>query len=212
MKIQVTRIQFLCHVLCLLPFIFLVYDAYSNQLTVNPIHEIAIRTGRTAITILLISLLGTPLNNILGLSSFLSIRRTLGLYAAFYALLHFANFIGLDYSFAWGEISGVIQHQPFLIIGLAAFLLLIPLAVTSIQIFKKWLNNWRKRLHRLIYLIMLLAILHFFLAVKANLLLPEIYLFLYIILMLLKIPPFSNHKLSIPAISGINIFFNKKLI
>ncbi len=212
MKIQFTRIQFLCHVLCLLPLIFLVYDAYSNQLTANPIRENAIRTGRTAITLLLISLLSTPLINILGLSSFLSIRRTLGLYAAFYASLHFANFIGLDYSFDWGEIGGVIQQQLFLIIGLTAFLSIIPLAVTSLPILQKSLGKWWKRLHRIIYLTVFLVILHFFLAVKANLLLPEIYLFLYIILMLLRIPPFSNHKLSIPAISGINIFFNKKLI
>jgi sulfoxide reductase heme-binding subunit YedZ len=88
MKIRVTRIQFLCHVLCLVPLLLLVYDALNNQLTANPIREIAIRTGRTAITILLISLLSTPLNNILGLISFGSIRIILGLYAAFYASLH----------------------------------------------------------------------------------------------------------------------------
>ena len=212
MRIQVTRIQFLCYVLCLLPLIFLVYDAYSNQLTANPIREIAIRTGRIAITILLISLLSTPLNNILGLSSFLSIRRSLGLYAAFYASLHFANFIGLDYSFDWGEIGGVIRQQPFLIIGLTAFLSIIPLAVTSFQIFQNLLGKWWKRLHRMIYMTVFLVMLHFFLAVKANLILPEIYLFLFIILMLLRIPPFSNRKLSILEISRVNIFFNKKLI
>jgi sulfoxide reductase heme-binding subunit YedZ len=206
MKIRVTRIQFLCHVLCLLPLIFLVYDAHSNQLTVNPIREIAIRTGRTSITLLLISLLCTPFNNILGLSSFLSIRRTLGLYAAFYASLHIANFIGLDYSFDWSEIGAVIQKQPFLIIGLSALLLLIPLGVTSLPILQKSLGKWWKRLHRIIYLIVFLVMLHFFLAVKANLLLPKIYLFLFIILMLLRIPPFSYYKIRIPAISGINIF------
>lgn len=212
MKIQFTRIQFLCTVLCLLPLIFLVYDLYSNQLTANPIREIAIRTGRTAITILLISLLSTPLINILGLSSFLSIRRTLGLYAAFYASLHFANFIGLDYSFDWGEISGVIRQQPFLIIGSIAFFSIISLAVTSFQIFQKMLGKWWEILHRIIYLTVFLVILHFFLAVKANLLLPEIYLIFFIILLLLRIPPFLNRKFRIPEISRVNIFFNKKLI
>jgi len=211
MKIHLTRIQLLCHFLCLLPLFFLIYEAILNQLTVNPVREIAIRTGRTAITILLFSLLCTPLNNLLGLNSILLIRRTSGLYAAFYALLHFVNFIGFDYSFAWSEIWGVIRHQPSLIIGLTAFILLIPLAVTSVQIFQKWLNKWWKRLNRLIYIIMLLEILHFFLAVRADLLLPKIYLFLYFLLMVLRIPYFSRWKFNFPRITEINNFFNKML-
>jgi sulfoxide reductase heme-binding subunit YedZ len=212
MKFQITRIQFLCHILCLLPFLFLVYGALNNQLTANPIREIAIRTGRTAITILLISLLSSPLNNIFGLSSFSSIRRTLGLYAVFYALLHFANFIGLDYSFDWGEIILVIQKQIFLIIGLIAFALLIPIAITSLPNLQSSLGKWWKRLHQLVYLAALLAILHFFLAVKANNLLPLITLFSFLILMALRIPPISHLKIAIPGISSLNEFFNKNLI
>ena len=174
MKIQITRIQFLCHILCLLPLIFLIYSAFNNQLTANPVREIAIRTGRTAITILLISLLITPLYNILGLSSFSSIRRLLGLYAAFYALLHFANFIGLDYSFDWSEIYKTISQQTFLLIGLVAFLLIIFLTITSLPNLQRSLGLAWKRIHRLVYLAAPLIILHFFLAVKANFLLPII--------------------------------------
>jgi len=211
MKIHLTRIQFLCHFLCLLPLIILVYNALFNQLTVNPVREIAIHTGRTAVTILLFSLACTPLNNLFGLNSFISIGRASGLYAAFYAMLHFANFIGLDYSFAWNEIWGVIQHQPSLIIGLTAFLLLIPLAVTSVQIFQKWLSKWWKRLHRLVYLSMLLAILHFFLEVRADFFIPKIYLFLYCLLMVLRIPYFSRWKFNLPRITDLNYFFNEKL-
>ncbi len=212
MKFQITRIQFLCHVLCLVPFLFLVYGALNNQLTANPIREITIRTGRTAITILLISLLSSPLNNIFGLSSFFSIRRTLGLYAAYYALLHFANFIGLDYSFDWGEIILVIQKQIFLIIGLIAFALLILLTITSLPNLQRSLGKAWKRLHRLVYLAAFLVILHFFLAVKANYLLPLIALISFLILMALRIPPFSNLKIGIPGISALNEFFNKNLI
>jgi sulfoxide reductase heme-binding subunit YedZ len=211
MKIRITRIQFLCHVLCVSPLVILLYGTFFDQLTANPIREINILTGRTAITILLISLLCTPFNNILGLSSFLSIRRTLGLYAAFYALLHFANFIGLDYSFNWGDIGTVIQQQPFLIIGLTALILLIPLVVTSLPTIQKSLGKCWKKIHLLIYLIVILVIFHFFLAVKASFLLPKIYLFLYIFLMLLRIPLFSHHKISTPAINGINIFLKRRL-
>ena len=212
MKFQITRIQFLCHILCLVPFLFLVYGVLNNQLTANPVREIAIRTGRIATAILLISLISSPLNNIFGLNSFISIRRTLGLYAAFYASLHFANFIGLDYGFDWIEIGKTISQQLFLIIGLVAFLLIILLAITSLPSLQKLLGRWWKRLHRITYLAAFLVILHFFLAAKANLLLPEIHLFFFIILMVLRIPPFSNIKLNIPGLSVINNFFIKNLI
>jgi sulfoxide reductase heme-binding subunit YedZ len=212
MKFQITRIQFLCHILCLAPFLFLVYGTLNNQLTANPIREIAIRTGRTAITILLVSLLSSPLNNIFGLSSFSSIRSTLGLYAAFYAALHFFNFIGLDYSFDWVEIIKTISQQIFLIIGLIAFLLIFLLAITSLPNLQRSLGKAWKRLHRLVYLTALLVILHFFLAVKANYLLPLIALFSFLILMAMRNPPISNLRIGIPGISALNEFFNKNLI
>ena len=211
MRIHLTRIQFLCHLLCLLPLIFLIYNAFLHQLTVNPIREISIRTGRTAITILLLSLFCTPLNTLLGLNSFLSIRRATGLYAAFYAMLHFVNFIGLDYSFTWGELLSVILRQTSLIIGLTALILLVPLAITSINIFKKWLGKWWKKLHRIIYLVMLLTILHFFLEIRADFLLPKIYLFIFFILMVLRIPYFSRLKINLSVFTKINLFFNKNL-
>jgi sulfoxide reductase heme-binding subunit YedZ len=211
MKIKVTRIQFLCHILCLVPLIILVSDALFNHLTANPIREITIRTGRTAITILLISLFISPLNNIFGFNSFSSIRRTLGLYAAFYAMLHFVNFIGLDYRFDWVEIILVVKMQIFLINGLIAFILLMVLAITSLPNLQKSLGKGWKRLHQLVYLVALLVILHFFLAVKANLFLPLIALFFYLILMVIRIPPFSNFKIAFPGISKINEFFSKNL-
>ncbi len=212
MKIQITRIQFLCHVFCLLPLIFLIYSALNNQLTANPVREIEVRTGRIAIAILLMSLICSPLNTIFGLNSFSAIRRTLGLYAAFYASLHFAIFIGLDYGFDWIEIGKTISQQLFLIIGLVAFLLIILLAITSLPSLQKLLGKWWKRLHRITYLAAFLVILHFFLAVKENLYLPEIHLFFFIILMILRIPPFSNIKLNIPGSSAFNKFLNRNLI
>jgi sulfoxide reductase heme-binding subunit YedZ len=212
MKIQITRIRFLCHILCLVPLVFLIYGAINNQLTANPVREIAIRTGRIAITILLISLLSSPLNNIFGLSSFSSIRRTLGLYAAFYASLHFFNFIGLDFSLDWVEIFKTISQQIFLIIGLIAFLLIFLLAITSLPNLQRSLGKAWKRLHRLVYLAAFLVILHYFLAVKANYLFPLFALFSFLILMTMRIPPFSNLKIGIPRISAINEFFNKNLI
>jgi sulfoxide reductase heme-binding subunit YedZ len=211
MKIHLNRMQLLCHLLCLLPLIILIYDGLLNQLTVNPIREISIRTGRTAITILLFCLFFSPLNNQFGLNTFLSIKKPLGLYAAFYALLHFANYIGWDYGFSWSEILGGIQHQPSLIIGLTAFLLLIPLTITSFQISQKWLHKWWKTLHQLIYLIMLLEIIHFFLSIRADFFLPKIFVSAYFLLMLFRIPYFAKRKIQLPGNTEFNYFFNKML-
>lgn len=151
-----------------LPLLFLAFDAFTGRLTVNPIQAAEQRTGDIAITLLILSLACTPLNTLLRWPSVLKARRPLGLYAYFYAFLHFLLFIGLDYGFNARLLLQALTEKPFILVGLAGFLLLSALALTSFDTWKARLGkNW-KRLHRLTYLINLLIVLHFGWAVKGD--------------------------------------------
>jgi sulfoxide reductase heme-binding subunit YedZ len=165
-KLKVRWLQVLTHVAALLPLVLLVWDYWQGRLIVDPIREITTRTGKTALILLVLSLACTPINTIFGFKRALRVRRALGLYAFMYAGLHFLTFVGLDYGFDFDLIAQDILDQRYVLVGLAAGLLLLPLAITSIKGWQKRLGkNW-KRLHRLVYLAGILAILHFVWLVK----------------------------------------------
>jgi len=151
-----------------LPLLILAFDAFTGRLTVNPIQAAEQRTGDIAITLLILSLACTPLNTLLRWPAVLKVRRSLGLYAYLYAFLHFLLFIGLDYGFDAQLLLQALKEKPFILVGLAGFILLSALALTSFDYWKVRLGkNW-KRLHRLTYLINLLIVLHFGWAVKGD--------------------------------------------
>jgi sulfoxide reductase heme-binding subunit YedZ len=212
MKIRITIIQFICHLLSWLPLMVLIYDTFSNQLTANPIRETTIRTGRIAIVFLLLSLSCTPIMTLFGMDSFLHIRKELGLYAALYACLHFINFIGRDYLFDWGEIIKVIQQQTFIILGLCALLMLLILTITSIPLVQKSLENVWKKIHWLTYSLSATALLHNFMAVKGDKKLPEFYFLLFACLLVLRLNPFSHIIIRIPLLIHLNQFLKKNLL
>jgi sulfoxide reductase heme-binding subunit YedZ len=129
---------------------------------------ITTRTGKTALILLILSLACTPINIIFGFKQVMRVRRALGLYAFMYASLHFLTFVGLDYGFDLGLLGQGILDQRYVLVGFAAGLLLLPLAITSTQGWQKRLGkNWR-RLHRLVYLAGVLAIVHFVWLAKDN--------------------------------------------
>ena len=128
----------LVNIACLLPIPILVYDYFNGYLTADPIRGAILRTGKIALTLLVLSLACTPLNTIFGFKPALRVRRALGDYAFLYVCIHFAIFVGLDYGFAWQYIGQELTH-PYAIVGLIAGLLLIPLAITSFP-------PWPKRL------------------------------------------------------------------
>ena len=179
----------LFHLLALTPLIFLVWDYYSNNLTYNPIREITFRTGRIALLFLIGSLAVTPVSAVFDWKAVRRLRRPLGLYAFLYALLHFLTFVGLDYGFDWKLIQGALFENRYALAGLAAFALMIPLAVTSTNAWIRRLGGRRwRRLHRLVYVAALLAVLHYVWLVKADIRIPLLYGAVVVILLVFRLP------------------------
>ena len=175
----------------LFPLAWLIWDTVQGNLSVNPITDITNRTGKAAIILLMLSLACTPVNIVTGYSRVTTIRKVLGLYAFFYASLHFLNFVGLDYGFDLQMILGdTLLEKRYILVGLGALLLLIPLAITSTKGWMKRLGrNW-KRLHQLAYVIGVLAVTHFLWLVKATARWePLVYAAILTILLVVRVPP-----------------------
>ncbi len=185
-------LQILVHILVLMPLIILVSDFAQGQLTANPIQEIQLRTGRYALTLLVLTLACAPVYNVFGLKQALGLRRLLGLYTFAYAGLHFLNFVGLDYGFDFALIWEDIGTKRFVLVGFTALMILFTLAVTSTAGWKKRLGkNW-KRIHQLIYGAALLAVLHFIWQTKLDLRVPFIYTGIVVLLLVVRIPQISR--------------------
>ncbi len=160
--------RLLTHVGALVPLAMLLWNYWHNQLTANPIQYITFRTGKTALVLLVLTLACTPVNALFRLPQVLALRRPLGLYAFAYAGMHFLTFIGLDYGFDVRSLQEAILEKRYALAGFAAFILLVPLAITSTKRWMKRLGrNW-KRLHHLIYLAGILAVVHFVWLVKSD--------------------------------------------
>jgi sulfoxide reductase heme-binding subunit YedZ len=153
----------------------LVWDYLHNNLTVNPIQEATFRTGKTALTLLVLSLACTPVNILFGIKQVLPLRRPLGLYAFFYVCLHLAIFVLVDYGLDLELIQQAIVEKRYVLVGFTAFLLLVPLAVTSTKGWQRRLGKRWKKLHQLVYLAAPLAVIHFIWLVKSDIREPLIY-------------------------------------
>ncbi|MDP2964667.1 MAG: protein-methionine-sulfoxide reductase heme-binding subunit MsrQ [Pelolinea sp.] len=193
---KISRVQLIAGVICLIPLGLLGVNYWRNDLTANPIQAATMRTGRTAINLLILSLACTQIWNIFGLTIFLKIRKTLGLFSFLYAALHFLIFAGLDFEFNLSWIINELRYKPFIQIGLSALVLLIPLVITSINIIQRKMGKWWKILHRMVYLVAILAIIHYLMATKGDILRPIIYAAMTLVLLLLRIPSFSRTKLA----------------
>jgi sulfoxide reductase heme-binding subunit YedZ len=174
-------------IVSLLPFAYLVYGAFTDSLGTNPVETLTHQTGDWALRFLLITLAITPLRRLTGKPGLVRFRRMLGLFAFFYATLHFITYIWLDQFFDWMEILADIPKRPFITIGFVAFVLLIPLAVTSTKAMQRRLKkNWQ-RLHRLVYVIPVLVIVHFIWSLKADYTEPLIYTMVFLMLMVFRL-------------------------
>jgi len=190
-----TPLQIIMHVYAWSALAHLIFDYFTGNLSVNPIQDLEQRTGRAAITLLVLSLMCTPLNTLFGWKELLKRRRALGLYTFMYATIHVLIFLDLDYGLAWSLIIQNIVEKPYIIFGVITFLMLIPLAVTSFDSWKVRLKkNW-KRLHQTVYLIAPLAVLHFAISKKGDIfqlqgdiIRPLIYGLVVLILLFLRIP------------------------
>jgi len=160
---------------CLAPFAWLVWDTVHDGLGANPLEAVTHRTGDWALRLLLVTLAVTPLRRLTGWTKLLRFRRMLGLFAFFYALLHFLTWLWLDQGFAWSAVVADIAKRPYITVGFAAFVMLTALAVTSTRGSMRRLGrNWKK-LHRLVYPAAILVIIHYVWLVKADELKPGIY-------------------------------------
>ena len=148
-------------ILSLLPVIRLIWLGINNQLSANPIEFITRSTGTWALVLLCITLTISPFHHFFRTPHLLQLRRTFGLFSFFYAGLHVLTWVGLDHQGDWVEIVKDLSKRTYLTIGLFAFILLIPLAVTSNKFSQSILRRSWKKLHRLIYLIAILVILHY---------------------------------------------------
>jgi sulfoxide reductase heme-binding subunit YedZ len=153
----------------LIPVGKLVWLGLDDGLGANPIEKITRTTGYWTLTFLLITLAASPLRRLSGWGWPLRFRRMLGLFAFFYACLHFLTYLVLDQFFDWPAIVKDIAKRPYITIGFPAFLLLIPLAVTSTNAMVRRLGGQRwKQLHRLVYVIAIAGVVHFWWLVKKD--------------------------------------------
>jgi sulfoxide reductase heme-binding subunit YedZ len=198
-KIPYTPLQIAMHIYAWSVLVFLLFDFFTGNLSANPIQDLERRTGRHAITLLVLLLLCTPINTLFKWSEPLKRRRALGLYTFMYATIHVIIFADLDYGLAWSRLIKEVVEKPRLIVGAIAFILLIPLAITSFDIWKKRLGkNW-KRLHQLVYLLAPLVVLHYLwskkgdiLSFQGEVLKPMIYGLVIAIFLIMRIPPIKK--------------------
>ncbi len=182
-------IKSIAHILALVPASLLVYQALNDQLGADPIAALTHQSGDWALRFLLLSLAMTPLRLLLKKSWPIRFRRMLGLYCFFYASMHFSVYLFLDLGSYWSQIGADIIKRPFITIGFSAWLLLLPLALTSTQwMMRKLKKNWLK-LHKLVYAIGVLAVIHYYWLVKSDVREPLMYAGILALLFAIRLKP-----------------------
>jgi len=192
-------LRIVTHIGALVPLAVLATDYWTGRLIIDPVREATTRTGRTALILLVLSLACTPVYRVTGFRQVLRVRRTLGLYSFAYITLHLLVFAGLDYGFDLALLGPAILTQRFVLAGVGAFLILLPLAITSTRRWQQRLGRDWRRLHRLLYLAAILDILHFTWAVK-DVRRPLRYGALVALLLATRIPPIDR---ALGALQGL---------
>ena len=186
-KKQILIIKSSLFLLCLLPLVRLVWLGVQDNLSANPIEFIERSTGFWALFILLVTLSLTPIRLITGRAWPLQMRRMLGLFMFFYACLHVIIYLWLDFAFDWADITKDIAKHPRILVGFAAFVLTIPLAITSNNAMIKRLRERWKKLHQLVYVVAILAVVHFWWLVKKDIREPLFYALILTLLLGVRI-------------------------
>ena len=173
--------------LCLWPLYSIIYQIFYNNLGAEPVDKIINHFGEWTLIFIFLTLSMSPLKRITNSTVWIKFRRMLGLFVFFYASIHLLSYVGLDYRFDFQPILNDVLKKKFVFIGFAAWLLLIPLAITSSNKMMKILkHNWKK-IHRLIYVIGIFGVLHFIWLSKTIFFKPLIFLIILIILLLFRI-------------------------
>ena len=172
--------------LSLIPFVLILYKIIFNKLGPEPVKEITHFTGEWTLLFIIFTLSMSPLKKITKLNIWISFRRMLGLFIFFYATLHMLTYVVIDYRLDFQSISKDILTKKFIFVGFAAWVLLLPLALTSSKKALIYLKDKWKKLHRLIYVIAILGVTHFIWLVKKDLTEPLIYAVIILILLLFR--------------------------
>jgi methionine sulfoxide reductase heme-binding subunit len=163
------RLRILTFLVCLIPFVLLLLKVLQNDLGPDPAKELALETGEWSIRFLLLALAMTPLRHLSGRVEFAQRRRMVGLFALFYASVHFLVWVIFLLGLRWGAILEEVVERPYITIGFSSFLILVVLGATSPRVMVRKLGkNWR-RLHRLVYVAGVLAIIHLVWIVRTDL-------------------------------------------
>lgn len=181
--------------LCSLPMLWIISAAFIGELGANPVEKVTHLTGDWALRLLILTLALTPLKQLTGKVQFIRFRRMAGLFVYFYALVHFTIWFVADHSLDFVSMYQDIIKRPYITFGFFAFLLMTPLAITSNQWSMRKLGKRWKSLHKLVYPILILAVLHFMWLVKADFLEPIIYAVVAAIMLGLRVKSLKNHFL-----------------
>ena len=174
-------------IICLWPLGIIILDIYYNNLGAEPVKKIMNHFGEWTLIFICLTLTMSPLKRITNLGFWIKFRRMLGLFVFFYATIHLLTYVGLDYRFDWEPIINDVLKKKYIFIGFSAWLLLIPLAITSSQKMIKILGrNW-KNLHRLVYVIAIFGSLHYIWLSKTIFFKPLIYTLIIVVLLALRI-------------------------
>lgn len=195
---RIAAIKPVVFLIALVPLGLLIWKTSQNTLGPDPVAQLEHGTGIWALRLLLATLAITPLRKLTGWNVLIRFRRMLGLFAFFYASLHLTIYLVVDLGGFWSQILGEIAKKPFVTVGFLAWLLMIPLAITSTKgMMRRLGRNWQK-LHRLVYLCGFLAALHFLWQVKFGetiaALEPVVYASIYIGLMLVRVPGWISQR------------------
>jgi sulfoxide reductase heme-binding subunit YedZ len=168
----------------LIPLALLLWDLYFNKVGPNPLEFATRTTGMLTLVFLLLTLSITPLRKIFGINALVKARRMIGLFAFFYGTLHLLTYVWFDRFFNLRSIVSDVAQRRFILVGMSAFLLMLPLAITSTNKMVKLLGGktWA-RLHRLVYLAAILGVVHFWMLVKSDVRLPLTFGFLLALLL-----------------------------
>ena len=174
-------------IVCLWPLGTIILDIYYNNLGAEPVKKIMNHFGEWTLIFICLTLTMSPLKRITNLGFWIKFRRMLGLFVFFYATIHLLTYVGLDYRFDWEPIINDVLKKKYIFIGFSAWILLIPLAITSSQKMIKILGrNW-KNLHRLVYVIAIFGSLHYIWLSKTIFFKPLIYTLIVVVLLTLRI-------------------------
>ena len=173
--------------LSLIPFWIIIYKIFFNQLVHEPVKEITHHTGEWTLIFICLTLAMSTLKRLPNLGLWIKFRRMLGLFVFFYATIHLLTYVGIDYRFDWAPIFNDVVKKKYIFIGFSAWLLLIPLAITSSEKMMKLLkHNWKK-LHKLVYVIAIFGSLHYIWLSKSIFFKPLIFMIIILVLLALRI-------------------------